>query len=288
MAATIRDMSRRGDQGLPIVDVAALVDGHLASWITAANAQNTAQLLTLIANSLQAPGFAGWTVQARITAQNAGQPVDLMSQWVLNLATGGVTAHAGLAAGRDPGGGLGAHGVLSGGRGSTNTLMSLTIPYPLAAVAAWSLTPGQEFFAFAWSQHNLSSRQALALLIAKDVTTGDWHLSNTDMAGVVNTAAWSRNLPQLMLASSFRLESFSGTTVSLLTRPAQWQPIVPGIIFTTPLAPVQWWDPVVLPVDLAQYHRSGANLGYFRAGDGSEWLQLGPARLAVRAVDPTT
>jgi hypothetical protein len=95
MAATIRDLSRRGDQGLPIVDVAALVDGHLASWITAANAQNTGQLLTLIAGSQQAPGFLGWTVKARISAQNLGQPVELMSQWVLNLSTAGVTTHGG-------------------------------------------------------------------------------------------------------------------------------------------------------------------------------------------------
>ena len=287
MAATIRDLCRVGDQGSPLVEVAALVDGDLAAWITAANAQNPGQLLTLSTNSQQAPGFLGWTVRARITAQNAGQPVELMSQWVLNLATAAVTTHVGLASGHNPAGGLGTHGLLSGGRGTTNTAVSLATPYPLAAAAAWSLTSGQEFFAFGWSQHSWSNRQALAQLIAKDVTTGDWHLSNTDMSAVVNTAAWSRNLPQLMLASSFRLEYFSGVTQSLLSRPAQWQPITPGPSWQPVLPPVQWWDPVVLPEDLAQYHRTLSHLGYVKAGDGSEWLQLGPARLAVRVVDPT-
>jgi len=107
------------------------------------------------------------------------------------------------------------------------------------------------------------------------------------MAGVISAAAWSRNLPQLMLSSSFRVESFSGVTASLLSRPAQWQPITPTVVFTTPLPPLQWWDPVVLPEDLAQYHRINSHLGYIKAGDGSEWLQLGPSRLAVRLIDPT-
>ncbi|MFS6826086.1 hypothetical protein AAF143_02230 [Cyanobium sp. ATX-6F1] len=268
--------------------MAAQVDMELATWISAANSQNLAQLLTLSTNSAAAPGFLGWTIKARLTAQNLGSPVELMSQWVMNTSTAAVNAHAGLAAGHAPAGGLGNHGLLSGGRGTTNTAGTVTLPMPIGAATAWSLTPGQEFFAFGLTQHAFTNRQALPLLIAKDVTTGDWHLSNTDMAAVINTAAWSRNLPQVLLSGGFRNDWTASGPPFLLARPAQWLPITPGVAFATPLPPVQWWDPVVLPQDLATYNRTFVTLGYFKAADGSEWLQLGPSRLAVRVVNPTT
>ncbi|MCP9849222.1 hypothetical protein [Cyanobium sp. Morenito 9A2] len=290
MAATIRDLSRRGDEpnALGVLSaMAALVDTELATWISAANSQNLGQLLSLLTNSAGAPGFLGWTIKARLAALSGGSPVELMSQWVLNTTTAAVTAQVGLAAGHAPAGGLGNHGLLSGGRGTTNTAGTVTLPMPIGAATAWSLKPGQEFFAFSFSQHSFTNRQALALLIAKDVTTGDWHLSNTDMAAVINTVAWSRNLPQLLLSGSFRQEWFSSGPPFVLSRPAQWIPITPGVGYVVPLPPVQWWDPVVLPEDLAIYNRTFSNLGYFKAADGSEWLQLGPARLAVRVVNPT-
>jgi hypothetical protein len=62
----------------------------------------------------------------------------------------------------------------------------------------------------------------------------------------------------------------------------QWNPITPGIAFQTPQPPVQWFDPVVLPADLALYNRTFGSFGYFIGADGTEWLQLGPARLAVK------
>ncbi|WP_094556722.1 hypothetical protein [Synechococcus sp. 1G10] len=290
MAATIRDLSRRGDEPSvlgALSAMAAQVDTELVTWISAANSQNPGQLLTLLTNSAGAPGFLGWTIKARLTAQNLGVPVELMSQWVLNLTNSAVTAQVGLASGHNPAGGLGSHGLLSGGRGTTNTLATLNQPCPIGAATAWSLKPGQEFFAFGLTQHSFTNRQALPLLIAKDVTTGDWHLSNTDMAAVINTAAWSRNLPQLLLSGGFRNDWSASGPPFLLARQAQWLPITPGVGYVVPLPPVQWWDPVVLPEDLATYNRTYATLGYFKAADGSEWLQLGPSRLAVRVVNPT-
>jgi hypothetical protein len=43
-----------------------------------------------------------------------------------------------------------------------------------------------------------------------------------------------------------------------------------------------------LPADLALYNRTFTNLGYIKPADGSEWLQLGGARLVVRLKDPVS
>ena len=43
----------------------------------------------------------------------------------------------------------------------------------------------------------------------------------------------------------------------------QWNPITPGITSQTPQPPVQWFDPVVLPADLALYNRTFGSFGYF-------------------------
>lgn len=287
MAAVLLDLSRRGDTETPLGDLGAAVDGHLASWIAAANAQNPDQLLSLATGSQQAEGFLGWTLRARLAAQHNAAPVELMSQWAITLATSTVTTHVGLAAGHDPAGGLGSHGLLTGGRGTTSSQVSQNRPYPLAAVIASSLQPGQEFFAFAFGQHTFSNRQAVALLIAKDVSSGLWHLGHSDMAGALAAAAWSSWTGKVVLADGFRLETFV-TTGTVLSRPAQWSPITPTIVYQTPLPPVQWLDPVVLPAELAIYTRTGGHLAYVQGADGSGWLMLGPARLLVRTQDPSS
>ncbi|NQW38109.1 MAG: hypothetical protein HQ469_02745, partial [Cyanobacteria bacterium] len=156
------------------------------------------------------------------------------------------------------------------------------------AVVASSLAAGQEFFCFAFSQHSFSNRQAVALLIAKDVVSGQWHLSLSDMAGVIATVAWNLVRPQVLLSTAFRADFFSSAAPLMLVRPAQWLPLTPTIVFTTPLPPVQWWDPVALPADLAIYNRTFTSFGYIKAADGSEWLQLGPSRLVVRLKDPVS
>jgi hypothetical protein len=289
MAATITDLSRRGDQGFALPGLFGEVAGHLASWITAANGQNLSQLLSVLTGPADAPGFCGWTIKARLAALSGGQPVELISQWVANLSSGGVTTHAALASGFLPGAALGGHGSLTGGVGTTSSAITLPPqPLPLGAVVASSLAAGQEFFCFAFSQHSFSNRQSVALLIAKDVVSGQWHLSLTDMAGVIATVAWNLARPQVQLATAFRADFFSSGFPLMLVRPAQWLPITPTIVFTTPLPPVQWWDPVALPEDLAIYNRTFTSLGYIKAADGSEWLQLGPSRLVVRLKDPVS
>ena len=286
MAATITDLSRRGDQGFALPGLFGEVHALLMAWLTTANNQNPTQLLSVLTGPAVAPGFCGWTIKARLAALSGGQPVELMSQWVANLSSGAVTTHAGLAAGFSPGPALGGHGSLTGGVGTTSSLISLANqPLPLGAVVASSLAAGQEFFCFAFSQHSFSNRQAVAVLIAKDVVSGQWQLSLTDMAGVIAAVAWSTNKPQVLLATAFRADWFSSATPLMLVRPAQWVPITPSVAFVTPLPPVQWWDPAALPADLGLYNRSGTSFGFFKAADGSEWLQLGGARLAVRVID---
>ena len=103
MAATITDLSRRGDQGFALPGLFGEVAGHLATWITAANGQNPTQMLSVLTGPAGAPGFCGWTIKARLAALIGGQPVELINQWVANLSTGAVTTHAGLAAGFSPG-----------------------------------------------------------------------------------------------------------------------------------------------------------------------------------------
>ena len=287
MAVTVLDLSRRCDRGEPLAELAAELDWRLASWIAAANAQNPDQLLTLATNSQQADGWLGWTLRARLSAQHNGLPVELMGQWVIELATGSVRCQVGQAAGHYPSAGLGAHGLLSGGRGSSSSLVSLNAPFPLSAVAASSLDPGQEFFAFAFAQHTLSNRHGLPLLIAKDVLSGQWHLALADTNGLLAAAAWDRAMGQLLLADGLRNDA-PGLAHTMLSRPAQWSPLTPGIAWQEPLPPVQWLQPVVLPEALGVYGRSFAHLGYARAADGSGWLGLGPTPLAVRLDDPAT
>ncbi|MCT0199610.1 hypothetical protein KQ313_07965 [Synechococcus sp. CS-1325] len=289
MAATITDLSRRGDQGFALPALFNEAAGHLATWITAANGQNPTQLLSVLTGPAGAPGFCGWTIRAQLAVLSGGQPVELMGQWVANLNTGAVTTHAGLASGFTAGPALGGHGSLTGGVGTTSSLITLAVqPLPLGAVVASSLAAGQEFFCFAFSQHSFSNRQAVALLIAKDVVSGQWHLSHTDMAGVIATVAWNLARPQVLLATAFRADFFSSATPLMLVRPAQWLPITPTVFYQQPLPPVQWWDPVALPVDLAIYNRTFTSLGYIKPADGSEWLQLGPSRLVVRLKDPVS
>lgn len=289
MAATITDLSRRGDQGFALPGLFGEAHALLLAWLTAANGQNPSQLLSVLTGPAAAPGFCGWTIKARLAALSGGQPVELMSQWVANLTTGAVTTHAGLASGFSPGTALGGHGSLTGGVGTTSSLITLgSQPLPVGAVVASSLAAGQEFFCFAFSQHSFSNRQAVALLIAKDVVSGHWHRSLTDMAGVIATVAWNLARPQVQLSTAFRADFFSSAAPLMLVRPAQWVPITPTVFYQQPLPPVQWWDPVALPADLALYNRTFTSFGYIKPADGSEWLQLGPSRLVVRLKDPVS
>lgn len=288
MAAIVLDLSRRGDQGNPLLEIGAAVDRALADWIAAANAQNPAQLLTLQTNSQQAPGFWGWTVQARINVLQAGQPVQLMGQWVYDLATTRARNHVGSATGHDPAGGQGGHGLLSGGRGSEQGPFDLQKPDPFAAVAAWSLAAGNEFFVFAFSRHIWTTAQSLPLLIAKDTHTDHWHLAAGPMGGAaVPAAGWSSSGQRVALADGHFAEGWSART--MLTQPVQWNLLPPPLWFPNPAPPVQWIEPMLLPDGLAIHSRSATTaLAYSRAVDGSEWLGLGPTGLVVRTVDPTS
>jgi hypothetical protein len=292
MVATLVDLSRRGDTGGFVVpEVFAAADALLRTWMAAANAQNPTQQLSIVKAPGDVPGFTGWVIKARLAVLDAGQPVELMSQWVANLTTGALTTHCGLVSGYTPGAALGGYGALTGGVGTTNTLIEpLPEPLPVGGLVASSLAAGQEYFCFAHSQHTFSNRQAVVVLIAKDVYSGQWHLSLTDNASVIGVVGWRANRSLPFLSNALRLDYASSTLPLMLTVPVQWVPITPGIAAATPPAvnpPVQWFDPVVLPADFGLYNRTAGMFGYFIGSDGSHWLQMGGARLALRVVEAT-
>jgi hypothetical protein len=286
MAATLTDLCRRGDQGDALAATFSEVSTLVASWLAAANAQNPAQLLEVLSSPADDADHLGWTVRATLAAlDGGGQPVRLMSQWVLTRATHLVTTHAGLAAGHDPLAGLGTHGVLSGGRGHTQTVVPPSAVLPVLAWVASSLEPGQEFFSFCYSLHTFTNLQPLVLLIAKDVTSGQWHLANTTQGGLVTMAAWNVAAGQVSHATELWGDFLSGPPF-VLRRPAVWKLATPGIGYVLPLPPVTRWDPVVLSADCGVYPRQAGTGGYAKCPDGSEWMVFGPCRLAVRLVDP--
>ena len=288
MVATLTDLSRRGDTGVLVLpEVFSSVDGLLRSWMATANAQNPTQLLSVERAPGEVPGFTGWVIRARLSALNSGQPVELMSQWVANLSTAAVTTHCGLASGYTPGDALGGYGALTGGVGSDNSQIEL-LPkaHPVGALVASSLEPGQEYFCFSHSQHTFSNRQAVALLIAKDVESAQWHLALTNTLSAIAVVSWRANRSLPFLSTSLRLDYTSSTLPLMLTVPVQWVPLTPGVLFQTPQPPVQWFDPVRLPDDFGLYNRLHGMFGYFIGADGSHWLQMGGARLAVRLVEP--
>jgi hypothetical protein len=284
MPATVTDLSRRGDQGFAIPALFADVQLLLAGWITAANAQNPTQLLEVLTGPAADAAHLGWTIRATLAATSGGAPVRLMSQWVATLATNTVTTSIGLASGHAPAGGLGAHGLLSGGQSQALQTLFPAEPLPVLAWVLRSLEAGQEYFGFCFSLHTFSNRQAVVLLIAKDVTSGQWHLHHTSMTGVIGLGAWNGAAGKEIFSTGLWTDFANGPPFTL-RRPATWILATPSIAYTNPLPPPRRWDPVVLPADFGAYTRSFGTGGYLRLADGSEWLLFGPGRLAVRLVE---
>ena len=285
MAAILSDLSRRGDQGFPIPDLFTDVQALLASWLVAANAQNPSQLLEVLTGPAADAEHLGCTIRATLAATSGGQPVQLISQWVATLATTTVTSAVGLAAGHNPTGGLGAHGLLSGGQfHSQASSLNPAEPFPALAWVVRSLAPGQEYFGFCLSLHMFSTRQAVVLLIAKDITSGLWHLHNTTMSGLQCMVAWNLTANKEIFATTLWSEVSHGPPF-VLRRPSAWMLATPSISNGLPLPPVRRWDPVVLPADFGTYPRTFSTGGYLKPVDGSEWLLFGPSRLAVRLID---
>jgi hypothetical protein len=285
MAAILSDLSRRGDQGFPIPGLFSDVQALLASWLAVANAQNPTQLLEVLSGPAADAAHLGWTIRATLAATSGGQPVQLISQWVATLAASTVTSAVGLAAGHNPTGGLGAHGLLSGGQlHSPAASLNPAEPFPALAWVVRSLAPAQEYFGFCLSLHTFSTRQAVVLLIAKDVTSGLWHLHNTTMSGLQCMVAWNLTAAKEVFSTALWSEVSHGPPF-VMRRPSAWMLATPSISNSLPLPPVRRWAPVVLPADFGTYPRTFATGGYFKAADGSEWLLFGPSRLAVRLID---
>jgi hypothetical protein len=164
-----------------------------------------------------------------------------------------------------------------------------TTPLPFTAQVGWSLTPGSEYFVFAYSQHRYTNRQAMPLLIARDQVSGNWILAASPpstTSDALRAVSW--NVLSGQPSGSRGLLRDGLLTVVRISRPAEL------VIATTDWSyyevanePAQFWEPLILPPDFAALNLSSAAMSYFKAPDGSEWLAIGGHGLLLRTKDPT-
>jgi hypothetical protein len=162
-----------------------------------------------------------------------------------------------------------------------------TTPLPLDAQVAWSLTPGQEYFLFAYSQHRFTNRMAMPLLIARDQVSGNWIFAASPPSSTSDALrAVSWNLASGQPAGSRSLLRHPTAAGTVLRRPAEL------VIATTDWSyhetanePAQFWQPLVLPPDFAVMNLLSAAMSVMRLADGSEWFAVGGHGLLLRLRD---
>jgi hypothetical protein len=155
----------------------------------------------------------------------------------------------------------------------------------------WSLTPGAEYFVFAYSQHRFTNRQAVPLLIARDQISGHWILAatppSTATADGLRASSWdkrsgqpsgSRGLLRDPLLTTVRI----GRPAELLLATSDWS------YYAGANVPAYRFDPLILPPDFAAVNLSSAAQSYYKAADGSEWLALGSHGLLLRTREGST
>jgi hypothetical protein len=164
-----------------------------------------------------------------------------------------------------------------------------TTPLPLTAQVGWSLTPGAEYFVFAYSQHRFTNRQAVPLLIARDQVSGHWILAASPPSttfDALRAVSWNARSGQPS-GSRTLLRENSSTPIQI-RQPAEL------VLATTDWSyyesanePAQFWEPLLLPTDFAALNLSSGAMSYFKPLDGSEWLAIGGHGLLLRTKDPT-
>lgn len=176
---TLIDISRLGtDTTWPAV--ATEVNGYLQNWLTAANAQvsqHQLRLATAPNPTATAADPCGWRLEATLAQLTpGGEPAVLLLEVFLTGTT--LQIKPGIA-NREPflGGDDQVSWVYPSGEVGTSSGTWSTTPLPFNAQVGWSLTPGAEYFVFAYSQHRFSNRQAVPLLIARDQVSGHWILA---------------------------------------------------------------------------------------------------------------
>jgi hypothetical protein len=291
MSRTFLDISRLGtDTSWP--SVATEVNGYLQNWIAAANAQvsqHQLRIATAPNPTATATDPCGWRIEATLSQLTpGGEPAVLLLEVFLTGTT--VLIKPGIA-NREPflGGDDQVSWVYPAGDVGTSSGTWSTTPLPFNAQVGWSLSPGAEYFVFAYSQHRFTNRQAMPLLIARDQVSGNWILAASPpstTADALRAVSW--NVRSGQPSGSRGLLRDGSLTVVRISQPAElviattdWS------YYETANEPAQFWEPLILPPDFAVVNLSSAAMSYFKAPDGSEWLAIGGHGLLLRSKDPT-
>jgi len=285
MSRTLIDISRLGtDTTWP--SVAVEVNGYLLSWITAVNVQVSQHQLRLATTpnpNATAADPCGWRIEATLAQSTpGGVPAVLLLEVFLTGTTLQIRPGIGNSepfVGADSQQGW----VYPAADVGTSSGAWSTTPLPFTAQVGWSLTPGAEYFVFAYSQHRFSNRQAVPLLIARDQVSGYWILaaSPPSTSDGLRAVSWNVRSGQPS-GSRTLLRELTGPAVQI-RRPAEL------VLATTDWSyyesanePAQFWEPLILPPDFASVNLSSAAMSYYKPADGTEWLAIGGHGLLLR------
>jgi hypothetical protein len=292
MSRTLIDISRLGtDTTWPAMAVE--VNGYLQNWLTAANAQVSQHQLRIATPpnpNATATDPCGWRIEATLSQLTpGGNPAVLILEVFL---TGTALVIRPGIGNTEPflGGDTQQGWVLPAGDVGTSSGTWSTTPLPLNAQVGWSLTPGGEYFVFAYSQHRFTNRQAVPLLIARDQVSGHWILAASPPSTTFDALrAVSWNVRSGQPSGSRTLLRENSSTPIQIRRPAElvlattdWS------YYETANEPAQFWEPLILPPDFAALNLSSGAMSYFKPPDGSEWLAIGGHGLLLRTKDPTS
>jgi hypothetical protein len=291
MSRTLIDISRLGtDTTWPAVAVE--VHEYLQNWIAAANAQvsqHQRRIVTPPNPEATVSDPCGWRIEATLSQLTpGGNPAVLILEVFLTGTAFVIRPGIGNT---EPflGGDTQQGWVLPAGDVGTSSGTWSTTPLPFTAQVGWSLTPGAEYFVFAYSQHRFTNRQAVPLLIARDQVSGHWILAASPPSTTFDALrAVSWNVRSGQPSGSRTLLRENSSTPIQIRRPAElvlattdWS------YYETANEPAQFWEPLILPPDFAALNLSSGAMSYFKPPDGSEWLAIGGHGLLLRTKDPT-
>lgn len=289
MSRTLLDISRLGTY-TTWPSVAVEVNGYLQNWLAAANAQVSEHQLRLATPpnpEATASDPCGWRIEATLSQLTpGGEPAVLVLKFTITgtavqILPGITNQEAFVGADNQNGWVFPAADV-----GLSSGLWSTT-PLPFSAQVGWSLTPGAEYFVFAYSQHRFTNRQAVPLLIARDQVSGHWILAASPPStsfDALRAVSW--NVRSGQPAGSRTLLRDNSSTPIQIRQPAEL------VLATTDWSyyesanePAQFWEPLLLPPDFAALNLSSGAMSYFKPPDGSEWLAIGGHGLLLRTKD---
>jgi|GEM_PF-1982523 len=291
MNRTLIDISRLGtDTTWPAVAVE--VNSYLQNWLTAANAQvsqHQLRIATAPNPNATATDSCGWRIEATLAQSTpAGVPAVLLLEVFLTGTTLQIRPGIGNSepfVGADSQQGW----VYPAADVGTSSGAWSTTPLPFTAQVGWSLTPGAEYFVFAYSQHRFSNRQAVPLLIARDQVSGHWILAASPPSTSDGLRAVSWNVRSGQPSGSRSLLREPTSTTVQIRRPAELVLVTTDwSYYESANEPAQFWEPLILPPDFASVNLSSAAMSYYKPADGNEWLAIGGHGLLLRTKEATT